>query len=226
MCINYCAPTKEDITKTFKAQLAAEASWPDEVWKDYAAPIIRAGVNAEREAVVGTYGMVPRKHIPEGVKVFDTMNARVETVGEKRSYSKAWRTGQTCLVPLQCFFEPNYETGKHVRWRIEMADHAPFAVAGLWREWEEHDGSISLSFTQLTINADHHPFMKRFHKPDDEKRALVILRPDEYDAWLTCRDPEIARSFMTLYPSELMNGLAAPKPSPSKFRGFDLLSGV
>ncbi|MGZ3237099.1 MAG: SOS response-associated peptidase family protein [Burkholderiaceae bacterium] len=113
------------------------------------------------------------------------MNARVETVGEKRSYSKAWRTGQTCLVPAQCVFEPHYdESGKHERWRIEMADHSLFAVAGLWREWKEPDGTLSIAFTRLTVNADNHPFMKQFHKPRDEKRSLVIVRPDEYDAWL------------------------------------------
>lgn len=27
----------------------------------------------------------------------------------------------------------------------------------------------------LTINADDHPFMRQFHKPDDEKRMVVIL---------------------------------------------------
>ncbi|MGZ5800724.1 MAG: SOS response-associated peptidase [Burkholderiaceae bacterium] len=224
MCINYRPPTKEEITGTFRARLDAAAEWPAETWKDYPAPIIRSGDDGAREAVVGTYGIVPMRHIPKDVKKFDTMNARVETVGEKRSYSKAWRLGQTCLVPAQCFFEPHYdESKKHERWRIEMADHSLFAVAGLWREWKEEDGSSSLSFTQLTINADQHPFMKRFHKPDDEKRSLVILRPDEYDAWLTCRDPEIARSFMTLYPAELFAGSPAPKPPSKKSRGPDLL---
>lgn len=216
MCINYCPPKKEVITDTFHAHIDSEAKWPDDVWKDYPAPIIRSGVGGAREAVLGTYGIVPQRHIPPDVKRFDTMNARVETVGEKRSYSKAWRLGQTCLIPTQCFFEPNYESGKHVRWSIEMADHSPFAVAGIWREWHEQDGSISVAFTQLTINADDHPFMQRFHKPKEEKRSLVILRPDEYDAWLSCRDPQFARTFMTLYPSELLAGHPAPKASLKK----------
>ncbi|WP_236105859.1 SOS response-associated peptidase [Pandoraea fibrosis] len=42
--------------------------------------------------------MVPRERIPPGVKVFDTMNARAETVGEKRSFSSAWKK-QLCLIP-------------------------------------------------------------------------------------------------------------------------------
>ncbi|OEZ85653.1 hypothetical protein JAB8_38350 [Janthinobacterium sp. HH106] len=36
----------------------------------------------------------------------------------------------------------------------------------------------------LTINADGHPLMLRFHKPDDEKRVVMILDPDQYHGWL------------------------------------------
>jgi len=213
MCVNYRPSNREQIQEMFSLHISVDENWPAEVWKDYSAPIVRALDGDANEAILATYGIVPRKHIPEGVKVFDTMNARSETVGEKRSYSKAWRNGQTCLIPMECFFEPNYVTGKSERWKIDLADGKPFAVAGLWRDWKETDGAETHSFTQLTINADHHPFMKQFHKPGDEKRSLVILGPDEYQAWLSCRDPEIARSFLTLYPSELMMGNPAPRPS-------------
>jgi putative SOS response-associated peptidase YedK len=140
------------------------------------------------------------------------MNARAETVGQLRSYSGAWKKSQLCLVPMQCFYEPNWETGKFERWRIGMADHSDFAVAGIWRDWKEQDGTTSHAFTQLTVNADDHSLMRKFHKPDDEKRSLVIVAPEEYDAWLNCRDPEIARSFLNLYPADKMTASAAPKP--------------
>jgi putative SOS response-associated peptidase YedK len=96
-------------------------------------------------------------------------------------------------------------TGKHERWAIGMADHSPFAVAGLWREWKEVDRSISYSFTQLTINADGHPLMSRFHRPNEEKRSLVIIHKEDYDFWLQCDSPEEARSFLMPYPAALMN---------------------
>ena len=114
------------------------------------------------------------------------------------------------------FFEPCYESGKPIRWEIGMADGAPFAVAGLWREWTEKDGSKSLAFTQLTVNADEHPLMRRFHKPGDEKRALVVVPFDEYDTWLNCRNTEMARSFFTLYPAEKMTSREAPVPPRKK----------
>ena len=38
----------------------------------------------------------------------------------------------------------------------------------------------------LTINADDHALMRRFHKPGEDKRVVVILDETEYDAWLDC----------------------------------------
>jgi putative SOS response-associated peptidase YedK len=64
----------------------------------------------------------------------------------------------------------------------------------------------------LTVNADDHPLMRRFHKPNDEKRMLVILRPDQYDEWLHCPDEE-ASSFFIRYPAERLVAHAAAKPS-------------
>lgn len=216
MCVNFLPPTKAALTSTFNAPAQDEWTWPDEAYKDYLAPIIVAEPGGTRRALLASYGIVPRRHIPPSVKPWDTMNARSETIGKLRSYAAAWRNAQLCLSPMRAFFEPNWETGEHVRWRIGMADDADFAVAGLWRQWRESDGSVSHAFTQITINADDHPLMRRFHRPGDEKRSLVIVPPDEYDAWLQCRDPEVARSFLRAYPVERMAATPAPKPPRQK----------
>ena|SRR5450830_759099 len=210
MCISYQATKPIVLADTFNATVPDNLSWPDEVWQDYAAPIITGDGNT-RTVSVASYGMVPKRHIPDGVKKFTTMNARSETLGAKRSYSMPWREGQLCLVPMNQYYEPNWETGKHERWKIGMADGSPFAVAGLWRTWDEPDGTTAQSFTQLTINADDHLLMRRFHRPGDEKRSLVIVPPDAWDDWLGCRNPELARSFLRLYRAELMEAHPAPK---------------
>jgi len=103
-----------------------------------------------------------------------------------------------------------------VRWSIGMADKSPFAVAGIWRSWDEDDGTQSHSFTQLTVNADEHPLMRRFHKAGDEKRSVVIVPVDKYDEWLGCKNPELARTFLQLYPATLMHAEPAPKASAPK----------
>jgi putative SOS response-associated peptidase YedK len=64
----------------------------------------------------------------------------------------------------------------------------------------------------LTMNADGHPLMQRFHKPDDQKQMLVILTPDQYDEWLTCPTEEAERFFIR-YPAERLVARLASKMS-------------
>jgi putative SOS response-associated peptidase YedK len=214
MCVNFRPPLPEQLDAVLGVlvDLYDQWDWPTETWKDYMAPIVRAGSEGQRELCLASYGMVPRRFIPAGVKVFDTMNARAESIGEKRSFAPAWRNAQLCAVPMNCFYEPCYESGRAERFGIGMHDDALFFVAGLWREWKEPSGALHTSFTQITVNADEHPLMRRFHKPGDEKRSLVVLPQEELDSWLGCKDPELARSFLRHYPAEAMKAWVAPQP--------------
>lgn len=216
MCVNYIPIPKRLVVSDFSA-LEPQADWLDEVWQDYAAPMIVHGRQG-RQAVVANYGFLPKAKLPQGAR-YSTMNARAETIAQLKSYQAAWQRGQLCLLPMLGFFEPCYESGRAVRHRIGLVNHAPFAVAGLWRAWDEGNGRRSYSFTQITINADEHPLMKRMHKPDDEKRNLVIIGAADYDDWLSCKDPERARSFLRNYPAELMHAQASPKISQNLQQG-------
>jgi putative SOS response-associated peptidase YedK len=51
----------------------------------------------------------------------------------------------------------------------------------------------------LTINADEHDLFNQFHKPQDEKRMVVILSEDQYDAWLKAPAGK-SMDFMRQYP--------------------------
>lgn len=215
MCINY-TPTRPELMEYFKVHGRSMNDWNVEVWQDYDAPIIRHDDQGRRQALLGAYSMIPKSRMQPGVKRFSTMNARAETLGSLRSYAPSWHGGKLCLVPMQNFFEPNYESGEAERWRIGLIEEPDFAVAGLYKEWPQEDGSVSYSFTQITINADEHPLMNRFHKPGEEKRSLVIVPPEDFDDWLSCRDPEFARAFLRPYPAERMFGEFFPKPQVEK----------
>jgi len=214
MCVNFIPPACATLAEYFQVDSPLNA-WEGEAYQDYLAPIIRRGADGTRRASLASFGMVPKRHTPPGFRPLATMNARAETVGQKPTFARFWRAGQLCLIPMTAFFEPNWESGQAERWRIGLRHDEPFAVAGLWRSWREHDGSESLAFTALTINADDHPLMNRFHKPPapgepPDKRSLVIVPPDKYDAWLDCRDPELARTFLALYAAEQMHAVPAP----------------
>lgn len=212
MCNNY-RPTQKQLLRDVYGVVPPSLDWKPETWPDYQAPIIRADAEGQRDCVLANFGMVPKDRIPPGVKRFDTTNARSETIGERRTFSGPWKAGQLCLVPMESFYEPNYEHGpKSVRYRIWLKGEPTFAIAGLWRDWP--DGMFSL--TMLTVNAGQHPVMKRMHAPGKEKRSIVIVPREGWDDWLLCRDTEMARSFLGLYPADRMEAETAPVPPRSK----------
>lgn len=55
----------------------------------------------------------------------------------------------------------------------------------------------------LTLNADDHHFMRNFHKPEDEKRMVVVLPDDHYEAWLQAK-PQHRMDFIKPYPADQM----------------------
>ena len=74
-----------------------------------------------------------------------------------------------------------------MRWRISQEGDVPFGVAGIYRRWRDPKGGPPIfTFTMLTVNADTHPFYKRFHKPGEEKRMPIFLDANEYGPWLQC----------------------------------------
>ncbi|MFN9030117.1 MAG: SOS response-associated peptidase [Betaproteobacteria bacterium] len=192
------------------------------------APIIRRKHGSdELECAPATFGLIPfwSKDRSIGKK---TYNARSETVAEKPAYRIAWRQRQYCIAPMAAFYEPNWETGRAVRWRIEVAGEESLGVAAIWDRWMAPDGQEHLSFSLLTLNADDHPVMRRFHAPEDEKRMLLILHPPHFEAWLNATTDE-AQRFMQQFPAELMTAVPDPRPRKTKRDDSpqpDLLSGL
>lgn len=220
MCVNYQPPNPEQFHASIGATgpVPAEWAWPAETWKDYLAPIVRAHAGGRIEAVVGSYGMVPQHRIADGSR-FDTMNARAETLHERRAFAGAWQLLQLCAVPMWCFYEPCYESGRAVRHGIGMHDGSLFWAAGLWRDWPGSDGARDTSFTQITINAETHPLMRRMHKPGDEKRTLVLLGQHAVRDWLRCRTLEQATAMLRHFPAEQMKAWPQPLGGAAAING-------
>ncbi|MXN73259.1 DUF159 family protein [Burkholderia sp. 4701] len=210
MCTNYRAPDEDPGISELKigiGNLFRRDPWEVHVYPDYGAPIVHA--DGDGAAVAKTvFGfwlkfMQPERVDDDGKKKrkADTVNARTETVGRSRLYSKAWRDGQRCLIPAHRIYEPCYETGRNVWHRIGPVGWQPYCVAGIWRRYEDADGRSLIGICMLTVNADGHAVTGRMHKPNDEKRSVVILRPEDYDEWLHATNDEAARAMLQVYPA-------------------------
>ena len=207
MCVNF-VPIHPSALHRFTGT-ALTQPYPPEIFPGYISPIMYAEGQAVR-ADLAAFGLIPAwsKDRTIGKR---TYNARSETVAEKPSYRTAWRQRQFCLVPMMQFYEPCWETGKAVRWRIYRQDDAPFTVAGIWDSWTNREtGEVVKSFSMLTINADGHPVMGRFHRPTDERRSLVVVPPSDWANWLSAT-PDAARQFLrAMLPAEFTAQSAQP----------------
>jgi putative SOS response-associated peptidase YedK len=213
MCSNYRPATIDQLQQHFGVA-PPDATFKAEVYPGTPAPLIRLpradAVPGDRACALGMFGLVP--HWADTKLARHTYNARTETVATKPSFRHAFKHRQFCIVPAASFYEPSYESGKAERWEIADAEGSPLGIAGIWEYKQDGPNGLPLlSFSMLTVNADEHPLMQRFHKPEDEKRMLVILAPDEYDAWLTCSVAD-ALDFFARYPAERLIARPAPKP--------------
>jgi putative SOS response-associated peptidase YedK len=197
MCTNF-TPTQN--REWVKATLGVElpSGYPAEVFPAYSAPIaVRSHKSGRVACGLASFGLIP--HWAKDLKIGrHTYNARVETVATKPSYRDAWAKRQFGLVLVDNFFEPHYGSGKPERWKIERDTGEPFGIACLWEQTQHPQTQQPLvSFTMLTVNADQHPIMNQFHKPEDEKRTPVVIPQDRFQEWLSV-DVVHAKSMLAL----------------------------
>lgn len=197
MCVQYLTTVNVDWVKSH-FDLDLPTSTAHDVFPTYPGPIVLRSHHTDRTAIgLARFGLLPSwaKEETFGRK---TYNARAETVAEKPSYKHAWTKRHYALALADTFYEPCYESGKAVRTAIKQANHEPMAIASIWDTWTEPDtGELIVSFSMLTIEASNHPVMRRMHKPEDEKRTVVPLRPELFNSWLNAT-PEEAESILNL----------------------------
>ena len=222
MCSHYQAvKNAERLRKYFDAHRPA-VELPADMWPRYQGLFIRRPVEWDsgdeavpaREAVAGRWGLISARTHPAQLDKagrLSTFNARSESAAKSFTFGNAWRRGQHCIVPAEAVFEPDWRSGKAVPTRFTRADGHPLGLAGLWDRYWNSAGERVESFTMLTINAADHPLFREYHKPNDEKRMVVILPEAAYGDWLAA-GPREAGDFLAGYPAENLVAEAAPKP--------------
>lgn len=109
------------------------------------------------------------------------INARAETAAEKPAYRAAFKR-RRCLVPASGYYEWKQQPHGKTPHYFSLLDGRPFAMAGLWEEWNSPDGELLHTCTLLTVEASRQ--VAPFHH-----RMPVILTPAAQQSWLEA-DPE------------------------------------
>ena len=215
MCANYVPVTRRARLLSYFGVERDRDENPADTFPINVAPFIRLAKDGESGVPVvddGLFGLLPHfaSEVGFGRR---TYNARSETVDRLPSFRGAWADGQRCIIPAEALYEPSYESGKAERWAVYQEGYVPFGVAGIYTQWRDFKtGRDVYSFSMLTVNADNHPFIKRFQKPEDEKRMVVILHPSDYAEWLACPVGD-AKRFLKQWAGPL---LGEPLPLPPR----------
>jgi len=122
------------------------------------------------------------------------INARSETVAEKRSFREAWER-RPCLVPSTGFYEwRDRDVGGKRPYRIYRdGDDPAFAMAGLWECGEGDDGAPA---TVTILTTEPNDVVEPIHD-----RMPVILPPDVERTWLEA-GPDERRALCRPYPGD------------------------
>ncbi len=135
---------------------------------------------ATRELVALRWGLVPfwAKDPSIGNRM---INARAETVHEKPSFRKAYKT-RRCIIPADGFYEWRKEESGKTPYYISLASGEPLGFAGLWENWTDRSTGESLQ-TATIVTTEASEFMEPLHQ-----RMPVTLVPETATFWLESPD--------------------------------------
>lgn len=148
--------------------------------------IIRRTEGGMNELAAVEWGLVPEWKKERGDKPL--INARIETVVEKPSFRASMKRTR-CLVPFDGWYEWKSEGGRKRPYLVRPIGGGPMAFAGIWATWHGPAGDFWLETMAILTGPTIGP-MKRLHS-----RLPLVVRPEQYDAWLTPHDP-LPRGFL------------------------------
>lgn len=126
------------------------------------------------------------------------INARAETVREKRSFRNAF-TQRRCLIASTGFYEWRKDARGKTPFYVGLRAGGPFGFAGLYEVWHSSEGNELATCTIITTEAND--LIRPIHH-----RMPVIIPHHEAPRWLdpSIRDPAELLPPLTPYPPEEM----------------------
>ncbi|MEE9393346.1 MAG: SOS response-associated peptidase [Planctomycetota bacterium] len=178
MCGRFTLQSPSDaLAELFEWGLPDDLSPSYNVAPTQAIPVFRQSPrDASPEVIRMRWGLIPffakDSWVSKGAPM---INARSETVAEKPFFRQAFRR-RRCLVPADGFLEWKRIGKTKQPYHITMADARPFAMAGLWEQWQSPTGELIQSCTILTTPAND--LVSQIHD-----RMPAILHPQDHELW-------------------------------------------
>jgi putative SOS response-associated peptidase YedK len=135
------------------------------------------------------------------------INARSETVDEKRSFKQAL-AARRCLIPADGYYEWVQSRGGKQPYLIEQADGGVLAMAGLWECNHKIRGEGHPIYTVTVLTTSANQAMRCIHD-----RMPVILDRDRYASWLDpdIQDPKQLKAMLRPAPDDLLRAYPVSK---------------
>ncbi len=127
-------------------------------------------------------------------KTYATPSGKLLTSHSRESAARTTR----CLVPVNGFYDIIQEGDVTTAHYTHLADHEVFAIAGIYRSWEDEAGVTQGSFSMITSEIT----------PGDSEggRMPAIIKPDDEATWLdpSFEDANTIYGMLKPYPAGLL----------------------
>lgn len=159
-------------------------------------PVIREDETGQRILTFARWGLIP-SWVNDTDEMQKPINAKAETAAIKPMFHHAYRSSRI-LVPADAFYEWAPRDGKQP-FLFKMRDDEPMGMGGLLECWHGYEGDI-MTFAILTTHAN--PLMSDIHD-----RMPVIIKPEDYTAWLDTKLTDILKiqAMTQPYPERFMD---------------------
>lgn len=179
MCYHVSTPSKAVLKKYLGEGITIDDYQPHYHSTGFKHEALPAILSIQPNKVLAvTWGFTPEQmDDAEATRFFKgaySLNAKAETIFTQPLYKYA-AAYKRCITIVDGFFEWKHEGEEKIPHYIQMPDHKPFALAGLWAD---RGGELTLNI--LTTPANE--LMASIH--NTKKRMPFILPEDHWELWL------------------------------------------
>jgi putative SOS response-associated peptidase YedK len=139
------------------------------------------------------------------------INARAEGVATKSAYRRAFAE-RRCVVPADGFYEWTGPKGARRPFLLRPSKGGLIAFAAIWERWRDRESGEIDSVAVITCDAN--ATVAPLHD-----RMPVVLGPEQYEAWLDCKNTDVnaAQELLKPAPNNLLEAIELhPKINDSR----------